>query len=334
MVLKASDVPEVPYRAGHGTPLFTIGSFEFQLYSLMIMLGILASVLTITFFWNRQKYKTEVFLMLIIITVPMSILGARLGYVFEVLIYETNPFVNSAWYAAWDGGLSIQGGIILAAVCDLAYAYSKRDVIDIRKGMSFIIPTILVGQFVGRWGNYANHEVYGKIDWTGASSLIFGKSFAQHMFIVDSYSEQLLGPGQGAFRFPLFLYEGLLNILGYFLIVWVFNLFGIFKPGSTAGLYLIWYGIVRLGMEPMRQEAFGYYVYLALIFTILGALMFIYYQFLSRVEYIKIRKKYYFDYEYKNPEAYAQWVERTKIWKAIKNFYREKDVLKTLKKSD
>ncbi|ADE19813.1 prolipoprotein diacylglyceryl transferase [Mycoplasma crocodyli] len=317
-------VPEYAFKGGDTTILFKIGSFNFYLYSLMIMLGIIASILTITFFWTRQKYKSEVLMALILITVPTAIFGARLGYVVEALIYEEKPFANSHWYAAWDGGLSIQGGIILAATCDLIYVYFKRDIIDIRKTMSIIIPTILIGQVIGRWGNYGNHELYGKIDWTGKSSLVFGKSFAQNMFIVDSVSESILGKNQGAYRYPLFLYEGLANLAGYLLIVWVFNLFGIFKPGSTSGFYLIWYGIVRLVMEPMRQESFALYSITSLIFIILGTLMFVYFEFLSRIQYVKVWKKYYFEYEYAREEDYLRWVERTDIIKIIKKKINEK----------
>ncbi|MGV2392468.1 UNVERIFIED_CONTAM: prolipoprotein diacylglyceryl transferase [Campylobacter lari] len=50
----------------------------------------------------------------------------------------------------WEGGLSIQGGIICAFVADIVYVYSKRDVMDIRKVADIIIPTILIGQVIGR----------------------------------------------------------------------------------------------------------------------------------------------------------------------------------------
>ncbi|EFF41659.1 prolipoprotein diacylglyceryl transferase [Mycoplasmopsis alligatoris] len=317
-------IPEFAFKSGDSAILFSIGSYQFHLYSLMIMMGILASILTITFFWTREKYKSEVFLTLILITVPMSIFGSRLGYVIEELIYSPNPFAGSAWYAAWDGGLSIQGGIILAATCDLIYVYFNRHIVDVRKCISYIIPTILIGQFVGRWGNYANHEVYGKIDWTGNSSLIFGKSFAQNMFIIDSFSEQLLGKNQGAFRYPLFLYEGLANLVGYILIVWIFNLFGIFKPGSTSGFYFIWYGLVRLAMEPLRQESFAIYSITALLFIILGTIIFIYYEFWCRVEYKKVWNKYYFEYSYVREEEYLKWVDRTNIKNIIKRKMNER----------
>ncbi len=62
---------------------------------------------------------------------------------------------------------------------------SKETKLILEKTCDIIIPTILIGQVIGRWGNYANYEVYGRIDYSGASSLIFGKAFAENMFLKD-----------------------------------------------------------------------------------------------------------------------------------------------------
>ncbi|MBW0599146.1 prolipoprotein diacylglyceryl transferase [Mycoplasma anatis] len=291
-------VPEVGIHAGANTPLFSIGSYDFRVYSLMIMLGIIASVLSITFFWYRAKYKIEILMTFILITVPSAIIGARLGFVVEELLYSPAPFAGSHWYAIWDGGLSIQGGVILAVILDLWYGYTQRDQIDMRKVASYIIPTILIGQFIGRWGNYANHELYGRIDYSGQSSLIFGKSFAQNMYIIDILSESLFGQGGAAYRYPLFLYEGIANIIGYIIIVWIFNLFGIFKPGATSGLYFVHYGIVRSIMEPYRQDSYNLYVIVSIAFAIVGVIVFIYFEFFSRTKYNRVKKSYYWDWEY------------------------------------
>nr|WP_307927246.1 prolipoprotein diacylglyceryl transferase family protein [Mycoplasmopsis bovis] len=86
----------------------------------------------------------------------MAILGARIWNEVDQAI--NNPNYNwRNWYKVWEGGLSIQGGVVLAVIVDLTYVYFKRDKIDIRKACDIIIPTILIGQVIGRWGNYANH---------------------------------------------------------------------------------------------------------------------------------------------------------------------------------
>ncbi|MGP1451708.1 MAG: prolipoprotein diacylglyceryl transferase [Metamycoplasmataceae bacterium] len=308
---KPSWTPEAPIKSGEQTPLFYIGKLPIQTYSLMLMFGMLAAIITIYIFWKREKYKIEILMGLIIITIPMALFGARLGYIIEALIYDPGTITWKNWYKSWEGGLSIQGGILLAMVCDLGYVYSKRKYVDIRKVSSIIIPTILIGQVVGRWGNYANHEVYGKIDWTGRSSLIFGKFFASNMYITDSLSQSL--GLEGAYRYPLFLYEGIANLIGYILIVWVINWLGLLKPGASVGLYFLWYGLLRYFMEPLRQESFKLYVVISIIFIMIGTFALIRYQFLNSVHYIRAWRNGRYVYQYAHPEKYYAYVERTKF---------------------
>ncbi|MFV8475905.1 prolipoprotein diacylglyceryl transferase [Mycoplasma sp. 1932B] len=297
-------------REGTPTILFSIGSYQMHLYSLMIMFGFLFAILTVLFYWYKEKWDLNILFVVIIITVPAGIFGGRLGFIIERLIYNpSNPFPNSHWYAIWEGGLSIQGGVILAALLDIAYLYTKRQYVDLRKAFSYILPAVLVGQFVGRFGNYANHEVYGRIDWSGYSVTSLGSTFASNMYISDATTDAL--GLEGAYRYPLFLYEGIANLVGYILLCWVFNYFGVFKPGATGALYLLWYGVTRAAMEPLREESYNLYSYVALVFIILGVLLFIYFQFFGLVKYSKTLGKYRWTYEIKNKEEYNNYVYRT-----------------------
>ncbi|UUD36333.1 prolipoprotein diacylglyceryl transferase [Mycoplasmopsis citelli] len=315
------NTPLVPFKEGDPQILFNLGSFPVRAYSILLMIGIIASILTVLYFWLREGYKIDILLTFIIIIVPLSIFGARLGYVFEALIYDSEPFKNSHWYAAWDGGLSIQGGVILGAASGLIYGWFKRDVVDFRKILSIIIPTILIGQFVGRWGNFTNHEVYGKIDWDGSAVKAWGSVISSNMFIKDRYSDAL--GLNGAYRYPLFLYEGLANLFAYLVIVWIFNFFGLFKPGTHAGMYFLWYGLVRYSMEPLRQEAFALYSNVALIFIVFGAFWIIYFQFISKVEYVVTKVKYRYVYTYKDELKYQLYVAKTSP-KAVYSFIKER----------
>ncbi|MEA4191355.1 prolipoprotein diacylglyceryl transferase [Mycoplasma sp. 2248] len=303
-------VPDSPIAEGTSTILFSIGSFQMHLYSFMIMLGFILSILTVLFFWFKEGWNIDILFVIILITVPAGIIGARLGFIIERLIYEPdNPFPNSHWYAIWQGGLSIQGGVVLAAFLDIVYLYTKRKDVDLKKAFGYILPAVLVGQFVGRFGNYANHEVYGKIDWTGASVLVFGKSFASNMYISDSLTASM--GLEGAYRYPLFLYEGLANLIGYILICWVVNYFGLLRPGSGGALYLIWYGITRAAMEPLREESYNLYSVVAILFIIGGGLALIYFEFLRGNLYVRKLQKYKFVFEHKNKESYLNHVNIT-----------------------
>ncbi|WLP85386.1 prolipoprotein diacylglyceryl transferase [Mycoplasma seminis] len=318
-----SYLPNAPIAEGTPTILFTVGNYQMHLYSLMIMFGFLFSILTVFFFWYKEEWDLNILFVLIIITVPAGIFGGRLGYVIERLIYNPqNPFPGSHWYALWEGGMSIQGGVILAAVLDAMYLYTKRNYVDLRKCFSYILPAVLVGQFVGRFGNYANHEVYGRIDWDGSSVISLGHTFADNMYISDATTDALGLPG--AYRYPLFLYEGIANLVGYVLLCWVFNYFGVFKPGATGALYLVWYGVTRAAMEPLREESYGLYSVVAIIFIILGVLIFMYYQFFGRVKYIKTWEKYRWTYQMKDKEWYSNYVYRTSL-RNVLCFLRTKD---------
>ncbi|QNM93680.1 prolipoprotein diacylglyceryl transferase [Mycoplasma sp. Pen4] len=302
-----SYIPSQAIPEGTPTILFSIGGYQMHLYSLMIMFGFITSILTVAFFWYRQKWDLGILYITILITIPSGILGGRLGFIIERLIYNPeNPFPGSAWYEIWKGGMSIQGGVILAAALDALYLWTKRSVIDLRKAYSIILPAVLVGQFVGRFGNYSNHEVYGRIDWSGASVLPFGKTFADNMYISDDLTNRL--GLEGAYRYPLFLYEGLANLFGYILIIWVFVFFGIFKPGASGALYLVWYGLTRAALEPLREESYGLYSTVAIIFVVLGSIQFLYFQFWGKFKYVRHFEKYRFTYSLADPEKYQRYV--------------------------
>ncbi|MDZ7293435.1 prolipoprotein diacylglyceryl transferase [Mycoplasmopsis pulmonis] len=261
-----------PYK--EGTATFLIDPYV-RVYPIAILMGMIISILTVAFFWRKEKFNFDNFFALLFIIIPSSIIGARLWFVFERLIYNPqNPFPGSAWYAIWEGGLSIQGGVALPAILSLVYIYFKRDYIDYRKALSMILPTVLIGQAIGRWGNFANHEVYGKIDPTGQSSLIFGEWLARHMFIYNANESA----ASAAFRYPLFLYESISSIIGYIIIVWIIQERNLLKPGSNGGLYFVYYGTVRLAMEPLREESYFYYSLAAMFSILIGGMMMIYFE--------------------------------------------------------
>ncbi|MGL4183818.1 MAG: prolipoprotein diacylglyceryl transferase [Metamycoplasmataceae bacterium] len=249
-----------------GTPI--------AVYSITMILGIFAAIITVMYFWKREKYSFEILLKIILITIPSAIIGARLFFIFERLIYNPgNPFPGSNWWAIWDGGLSIQGGVIVPLILNLIYLSTKRSVIDIKMAFGIILPTVLIGQVIGRWGNFANHEVYGNP--TSYESIAWlGPNIAYNMFI------------DGAYRQPLFLYESLANLVGYILIVWVILNLGLLKPGSTGALYLLWYGIVRTAMEPLREEQYLYYSIMSIISIVAGILFLAFFEITGRKDYI------------------------------------------------
>ena len=258
-----------------GDPTYLFGTFS--AYPFCMMLGMLAAILTICIFWKKERFQWDILLTLIIITIPSAIVGARLFFIIESA-FNGDKEALSQWYAIWKGGLSIQGGVIVSATCDLIYLRFKRRVIDVRKVFGIILPTVLIGQAIGRWGNYANHELYGA-ETSYESIAWLGEAITINMKI------------NGYYRIPLFLIESVTSLVGYILIVWVILNLGWTKPGTTGGIYALWYGIVRVIMEPMRtsQDFEYWYLVLAIIWIVLGLILIAYFEITGKKIYDKYK---------------------------------------------
>lgn len=262
----------------------------FYVYSLTMMLGMLASILTVYYFWRREKYSFEQLAILIFIALPTAIIGARFVFVIQQLI-EYKGWANGPWYKmfyVWEGGLSIHGGVITATICCVMYIiFSKNPKrIDLKKAFSIILPAVLIGQVIGRWGNFANHEVYGQV--MSENSLAFKllpKLIRDHMYI------------NGNYRMPLFLYESIANFFSYIILVWILNNYNWLKPGTTGGLYILFYGILRFGMEPLREDSYNIYKVISALYIIVGLLLTVIFEFVVKLNY-NVYKVYKYNKEW------------------------------------
>lgn len=235
--------PAVTYPLPKGIP------FEQPLvafYAMFILTGaFLAYSLTEREFINIGKKKgfvEDVF----IVAFPAGILGSRLWYVWGQ--WEIEFASEPLWkiFAIWEGGLAIMGGALGGALVGILYVYFKRKDIPIIKALDFAVPTILVAQAIGRWGNFFNQEVYGAIvDVEG------------WMWLPTIIREQMTI--NGSFRVPLFLIESMINLTGYFVIRFGVGqgLKKVIKPGDQALMYLVWYGLTRGIMEPLRNPIYN-----------------------------------------------------------------------------
>lgn len=262
-----------------GTPIWTWGDSSFSLYPIMMFLGILTSFLTVCYFWKRQKYPWEILQVVLIIAIPTAILGARLWFAF---------FNPSAWKQFWHfSGLSIHGGVIFSSIAVMIYLYHVRHTIDIRTTIGIILPAIFIGQVIGRIGNFTNHEVFGPEVSESSLNWLRWIGIKNHMFI------------DGKYRAPFFLYEMFGTFSAYVIVVWVLLYRNYVRPGVTGGLYILIYGIIRVIMEPLRDESDIMFVGSLQISTIISALMIflglflvIWWQFLSRPFYPWMQKHF------------------------------------------
>ena len=249
--------------------------FKIKWYGVFIVSGALLCY-AITDHMTYKKFKKHGLIdSLFIVAFLFGILGARLWYciVLEPDFYFSGNVPPLYFlYGIVDGGLAVQGGALLGIIAGVSFMLLFRKYIDVRFMMDVAIPTILLAQAIGRIGNFFNQEVYGLV--TSYENLWFLPTIIRKNMLIG-----------GDYRVPLFFIEAVMNIGGYFIIRYLLGKVAKFHIGLgyQASSYLVWYGIVRVVLEPLRDgytastnsESFGYlqsYI-TAFVFIGVGLLM-------------------------------------------------------------
>ncbi len=217
---------------------FRIGGFDIRWYALIICTGIVAAFI---YFYLRAK-RTELLLEddilnLTLLAVPLAIVGARFLYVITSLdkYHSFYDMINIR-----EGGLAIYGAIIFGALTFLAY--TKINKLPTLKFFDAICPAVMIGQIIGRWGNFMNGEAFG--EGFGAEKLPW------RMVLENTYS----GGGTNTYvTHPTFLYESLWNLLGFVIINLVYRKKKF--DGQIFLLYVAWYGFGRGFIEILREDS-------------------------------------------------------------------------------
>lgn len=251
-----------------------IFGFEIRFYAIFILTGaILAFVLAIYHNKKQGTYDKSTFENLFYIAFPAGILGARLWYVIAEWDKEFagQPFYHV--FEIWKGGLAIHGGVLIGILVGMLFVHYKKRHVNVLKVADVIVPGILLAQAIGRFGNFFNCEVYGYcID---RESISFLPEFMVEQLKYDEMGNLACGPGQ--VTLPLFLIEGVINVIGYFVIMFAFR-YGLKKykrDGDMIGCYFIWYGVVRAILEPLRHKKFQMgtnltSVWMSIAFVVIG----------------------------------------------------------------
>ena len=211
-----------------------------------------------------------------IVAFPAGIIGARIWYVVGNWSKEfaDGPFWKV--FAIWEGGITILGGAIMGIIAGVAWYLWRNKGKSIWVAIDLIVPTILIAQAVGRWGNFFNCEVHGLAvdgaNWKWLPEIVFRN--AQY----SSTSLDLRGTNQ--IYVPLFFIEFLTNLLGYFVLAHVFGkaLRKYTELGDLGAGYVIWYGLTRVLLEPLRSADYqmgkdGYWSWVwSMIFVFAGSL--------------------------------------------------------------
>ena len=216
-----------------------LGFIQIYWYSLTMLFGVLFGSVIALIEVKRQKINFSDFENMAFYAILSGFLGARIYYVlFNLDYYLKYP---SEIIAIWNGGLAIHGAIIGA--CIAIFIYCKKKKMPFMKILDICVPGLLLGQIIGRWGNFFNGEAHG-----GIVSRVFLEKLHLPEFIIEGMHIN------GNYYHTTFLYESLLNLICFGVLI-ILRKNKKIKTGMFVGIYLIWYGIVRFFIESMRTDS-------------------------------------------------------------------------------
>ena len=206
---------------------FTLFGRTFYWYGVIIAVGFILAMLYCARHCRRCGIGPDTLYDFLIWMIPIAIIGARLYYViFQWGDYRAHPIDA---LKIWEGGLAIYGGVIAGLLTGIVWCRKKK--IPFGAMADVCAPGLLIGQCIGRWGNFVNGEAHG-----GPTTLPWGMT-------ID---------GQSMVH-PTFLYESLWNLAG-FVLLHFYSKKRRFK-GEIALLYAAWYGAGRAWIEGLRTDS-------------------------------------------------------------------------------
>ncbi len=206
-------------------------------YGIIICLGLILAVLFCARKAKQYGLNEDNVYDLIIWEIPLCVIGARLYYViFYLDLYRNSDgSLNfSRMIAIWDGGLAIYGAVIVAFAVLFIFCRIKK--LSFGAFADLGVMGLLIGQSIGRWGNFMNREAFG-----GETTLPW------RMRLWTSTTEFIE-------VHPTFFYESLWNLIGLLLIIFVISRARTFDGENTC-FYFIWYGLGRSMIEGLRTDS-------------------------------------------------------------------------------
>jgi len=223
--------------------IFEIGSLSIRWYGVILALGAVAGLLLAIQEGKRFGIKSDFFMDLLLIGAPTAIIFARIYYVaFQWDYYKDNL---GDIIKIWNGGIAIYGAIIGALVC--GYFFSRAKGYRFWRIADICAPSLLIGQMIGRWGNFVNQEAYGgPVEESFLRETLHIPSFiVDHMFI------------NGTYVHPTFLYESIWSFVGL-IILFIIRRQRFLREGELLAVYIGWYSIGRFYIEALRTDSLAF----------------------------------------------------------------------------
>lgn len=219
--------------------LLDLGFIKIYWYSVFIFLGFLAGGTMVLRETRKFKIPDDFTTNLFFYVFVFGMIGARLYYVaFNFDYYSTNLLDI---FKIWEGGLAIHGGLIFGIMVILFQC--KRNKLPFLKILDMVVVGLIIGQAIGRWGNFTNGEAFGPI-----TTLEKLTSIHLPKFIIDGMYIH------GNYHVPTFLYESIWCFIG-FIVLLIIRRLRYTKNGNVFASYLIWYGLGRCYIEHLRTDS-------------------------------------------------------------------------------
>lgn len=213
-----------------------IGPLAIRWYGVIMATAFLLGIFLAYQRAQRNQMDPNHILNMVILIIPASIIGARLYYV--VFTWDAYAGYPLEALAIWHGGLAIHGGILGGLLAGIFYV--RRYGLPFWKTADILAPSLILGQAIGRWGNFINQEAHG-----GPVSQQFINNFPtfikNQMFI------------NGTYYHPAFLYESAWNFFVFLVLLWRWPRKQ--NQGEIALLYLILYSVGRFFVESIRTDS-------------------------------------------------------------------------------
>lgn len=223
---------------------FEVFGLPIYWYGVIIAFAFLAAVLFALRDSKKFGIEPDSILDMVLFAAPVAIVCARLFYVafsWEQFSENLIDIINTR-----KGGLAIYGGVIGALIT--AYIYTRVKKIDYLKLIDFAVPFLVLGQGIGRWGNFVNQEAFGaatSLPWRMTSETV-----REYLSAVQVSGVDLAG---AVGVHPTFLYESLLDFAIFFFLIWYRHRKK--ADGEVFFLYMILYGIGRACIEGLRTDS-------------------------------------------------------------------------------
>jgi phosphatidylglycerol---prolipoprotein diacylglyceryl transferase len=220
---------------------FELGPLTFRWYALFILAGAILGTYLAYRLARFRNLRADAILDIAMVSIGVGILGARLYFVMlEWDYFSQNPaqILNIP-----RGGLSIHGGIIFGAAAIVVMTWRMRQ--PVLSWLGIAAPGAAVGQAIGRWGNYANQEAFGRpTDQPWGIEIRPENRPAEFLEYTHFH--------------PTFFYESALNLVNAAILTWIIVRFTgrhWLRTGDVLAIYLVNYGIIRLPLEWLRTDS-------------------------------------------------------------------------------